>query len=115
MKHAVQTDVQRVRRSRARGFTLIELIVATGILVILTGLALPLASIGLYGLLSHMAPQRTRDIGVRIALGARQSQMLLGVMRQGLELVAWAWLPECSARGGRRATRIDPMGSSRHD
>jgi len=45
MKHAVQTDVQRVRRSRARGFTLIELIVATGILVILTGLALPLARV----------------------------------------------------------------------
>jgi len=52
------------------------------------GLALLLASIGLYGLLSHTVVQRTRDIGVRIALGARRAQVLAGVMRQGLELVA---------------------------
>jgi general secretion pathway protein G len=37
--------MNRVRRSNLRGFTLIELIVATGILVILTGLALPLARV----------------------------------------------------------------------
>ena len=51
-------------------------------------LALFLASIGLYGLLSHMVAQRTRDIGVRIALGARASQVLARVMRDGLSLVA---------------------------
>jgi ABC-type antimicrobial peptide transport system permease subunit len=51
------------------------------------GLGLLLAAIGLYGLLSHMVVDRTRDIGVRMALGARRSQVLVGVMRQGLELV----------------------------
>jgi ABC-type antimicrobial peptide transport system permease subunit len=51
------------------------------------GLALLLASIGLYGLLSHMVMQRTRDIGVRIALGARGRQVLAQVMWQGLSLV----------------------------
>jgi predicted permease len=51
------------------------------------GLALLLASIGLYGLLSHMVMQRTRDIGVRIALGARGAQVLAQVMGEGLSLV----------------------------
>jgi hypothetical protein len=51
------------------------------------GLALLLASIGLYGLLPHMVMQRTRDIGVRIALGARGAQVLAQVMGEGLSLV----------------------------
>ena len=51
-------------------------------------LGLILAAIGLYGLLSHLVLERTRDIGVRMALGARRSQVLLAVMKQGLGLVA---------------------------
>jgi predicted permease len=52
------------------------------------GMALLLAAIGLYGLLSFLVVQRTRDIGLRMALGARRSRVLVAVLRQGLELVA---------------------------
>jgi predicted permease len=51
-------------------------------------LTLVLASVGLYGLTSYQVNQRTKEIGVRMALGARRSSVLLLVMRGGLLLVA---------------------------
>jgi predicted permease len=49
-------------------------------------LALLLASIGLYGTMSHSVGQRTKEIGIRMALGAGRQSVLLTVLREGLGL-----------------------------
>ena len=50
------------------------------------GLAVLLASIGIYGLLAYMVGQRSREIGIRMALGARRGDILRVFLRKGVAL-----------------------------
>lgn len=110
------------RDLRSMDQTIDHLLVRERIIAQLTGFfsafALLLACLGLYGLLAFRVAQRTREIGVRVALGATLRDVVMLVLRQGLALVlAGGLLGVLAAFGATRfvaallhgVTPADPM------
>jgi len=78
----IQTLEEIYRGSMARSsFTLVMLAIAGG-------MALLLGIVGIYGVISYSVSQRTREMGIRIALGAEQGWLTAMVVRHGVLLAA---------------------------
>ena len=78
--------------------------------------AIPLAALGLYGVIAYSVVQRTQEIGIRMALGAQRGDVLQLILRGGLKLVALGVvLGLAGALALTRVLQSQLFGVSAHD
>ena len=77
---------------------------STTLLTVFAAMALLLAALGIYGVMSFSVSLRTREIGLRMALGARATDVLRLVLRDGLVMTAFGI--GIGALGALAATRV---------
>jgi putative ABC transport system permease protein len=88
----------------------------TSLLTVFAAIALFLALVGLYGLMAYSVSRRTREVGIRMALGAQRADVVLLVMKKAASLLALGLA--CGLAGAWFATRAIQsflFGVSRHD
>jgi predicted permease len=83
-----------------RSFALFPARAMAAVASIFGGLVLVLTALGVYGLVSYSVSQRTREIGIRMALGARRGDVLTLELRRGMFLVVLGLLAGSAAAAG---------------
>jgi predicted permease len=88
----------------------------TSLLSVFAGIALFLALVGLYGLMAYSVSLRSREVGIRMALGAQRSDVLLLVLKKAALLLALGLVSGLAASWfATRAIQAFLFGVSRHD
>ena len=109
----IETQISTIERRYAQEKVLAQAYTLFG------GIALFVAAIGLFGLMSYNVSRRTREIGIRMAMGAQRKEVLSLVLRESMLLVIAGIAIGIAARARRRSLRrvaaVRPRADRPHD